>query len=57
MSVSGCGANGHVSYLCLVDRPIYLPPDDKLKIDDKLIIDIIIHNETWEKLCSTSYVK
>jgi hypothetical protein len=50
MITSACAMNGSGSVdYCAVAKPIYLPHE---KQDKQLEIDIITHNETWDKTCN-----
>lgn len=50
LSASACGTNGSVSDYCLVAKPIYFAPADRLT--DRTERAIIVHNEQWQALCA-----
>lgn len=50
LSLSGCAASGSVDSFCLVAKPIYFSPADKLS--ERTERAIIVHNEKGASLCS-----
>jgi len=49
MSVTACAQNGPADSYCLVAKPIYFAPADRMS--ERTEKAIIVHNETWESLC------
>lgn len=50
LSLSGCAANGSADSFCLVAKPIYFSPSDRMA--ERTERAIITHNEKYEALCS-----
>lgn len=51
LCISGCATNGSViDTACAWVRPIMVSRDDTLT--DETARSILIHNETWERVCS-----
>ncbi len=49
MSLQGCATSGRVSEFCVLSKPIYFDPADRMtQATEKAIIT---HNETWEMAC------
>lgn len=48
-SLSGCAGSGHVDSFCMVAKPIYFAPADRMS--ERTERAIIAHNEKWASLC------
>lgn len=48
-----CSTVTTVSEYCLIAKPILLEKGEAAKLSDQTAREILIHNETWAKLCKT----
>jgi len=52
LSLSGCGGSGPVDSFCMVAKPIYFAPADRMS--ERTERAIIAHNEKWAALCGAT---
>lgn len=48
-SLSACATSGPADSYCMVAKPIYFAPADRMS--ERTERAIITHNETWQRLC------